>query len=265
MEIQKAPACVPVHLKLIALTALLLSTSCSKSQPVQAKQDNAPLAVTAVPVKGRELRRTVQSVGTMFPFDETVVSAELEGRVVDVKADLGDVVPKGAVLVNISDEEQRYLLAQNEAALRMSLERVGLKDEHDRIKDVRETSEVRRAQADMVDAEQRYNRTKSLVDQGIGAQAVLSSLTTSPPSCSSTRRSSDVDRVPCPRLNCDMRIVANASSRSVWQQVGSPIRVSYKICVYLGLSAANTNVPSRKYHPHRSLSACCVASTSPCT
>ena len=57
------------------------------------------------------------------------------------------------MLVNISDEEQRYLLAQNEAALRMSLERVGLKDEHDRIKDIRETSEVRRAQADMFDAE----------------------------------------------------------------------------------------------------------------
>jgi len=171
MQIQKAPVLVPAHLNIIILAALLLSTSCSKPQPVQAKQDNAPLPVTAAPVKARELRRTVQSVGTMFPFDETVISAELEGRVVDVKADLGDVVPKGAVLVNISDEEQRYLLAQNEAALRMSLERVGLKEEHDRIKDIRETSEVRRAQADMFDAEQRYKRTKSLVDQGIGAQA----------------------------------------------------------------------------------------------
>jgi len=170
MKLTTAPVLLPVSLTAICVS-VLLSGGCSKPQPVQAKQDNTPLQVTAAPVKARDLRRTVQSVGTMFPFDETVISAELEGRVDDVKADLGDVVQKGAVLVHISDEEQRYLLAQNEAALRMSMERVGLKSENERIKDIRETSEVRRAQADMFDAEQRYKRTKSLVDQGIGSQA----------------------------------------------------------------------------------------------
>jgi len=150
---------------------MLLTSGCVRQQPIQAKQDNAPIQVRAAQVSARDIRRVVQSVGTLFPYDETVVSAEIEGRVDEVKADLGDVVQKGALLVHISDEEQKYLLAQNEAALRMALERIGLKDEKDRIKDIRDSSEVRKAQADLFDAEQHYKRTRSLVDQGIGARS----------------------------------------------------------------------------------------------
>jgi RND family efflux transporter MFP subunit len=154
----------------VVLSALLFS-GCGKQQQVQAKPDNAPVQVRVAPVSVREVRRVVQSVGTLFPYDETVVSAEIEGRVMEVKADLGDTVPKGAVLVRISDEEQRYLLAQTEAQLRSAMERIGLRNENDRITDVRESTDVRRAQADLFDAEQRYTRTKSLVDQGIGSRS----------------------------------------------------------------------------------------------
>jgi RND family efflux transporter MFP subunit len=159
---------VPV-LPLIVLTI----SGCTKQQPIQAKQDAGPVQVRVAPVMTREIRRVVQSVGTLFPFDETVVSSEIEGRVIELTADLGDTVAKGQVLVRLSDEEQRYLVAQTEAQLRMSLERVGLKNANDKITDIREASEVRRAQADLTDAEQRYKRVRSLVDQGIGAQAEL--------------------------------------------------------------------------------------------
>ena len=152
---------------------LLLATGCTRQPAVQAKQDSGPIAVKAVSVVARDVRRVVQSIGTLYPYDETIVSAEIDGRVIDVKADLGDQVAKGQLLVHISDEEQRYLLAQNEAQLRMATERLGLKSETERVKDVRETSDVRRAQADLTDAEQRYKRLQSLVDQGIGSRAEL--------------------------------------------------------------------------------------------
>jgi RND family efflux transporter MFP subunit len=77
------------------------------------------------------------------------------------------------VLVRVSDEEQRYLLAQNEAQLRQSLERLGLKDEKDRVADIKLTPDVRRAQADLTDAQQRYTRSRSLSDQGIGSKQDL--------------------------------------------------------------------------------------------
>jgi RND family efflux transporter MFP subunit len=124
-------------------------------------------------VKVREVQRVIESVGTLFPFDEAIISAEIEGRVERVGADLGDSVSEGQVLVNISDEEQRYLLAQNEAQLRQSLERLGLKDEKDRVRDIRETPEVRRAQAELNEAEMRFKRTDTLVEQKIGAPADL--------------------------------------------------------------------------------------------
>ncbi len=156
---------------LIAAGCLL--TSCSKQPAVQAKQDSGPIQVRVAPVVTRDVQRVVESIGTLYPFDETVVSAEIDGRVEEVKFDLGDQVSAGQVLVRISDEEQRYLLAQMEAQLRQALERLGLKNETDKVTDIRETPEPRRASADLVDAEQKYKRARRLVDQGIAAQADL--------------------------------------------------------------------------------------------
>ncbi len=159
-------------LGILVVTGLSL-TSCGKSEPVEARKDGGPLQVKAVKVVVRPLQRDVESVGTLFPFEEVTISSEIEGRVIDVKADLGDRVTQGQVLVNLSEEEQRYLLAQNEAQLRMAMERLGLKNEKDRVKDAREAPEVRRAQADLTEAQQRLKRVKELTAQGIGSRQDL--------------------------------------------------------------------------------------------
>jgi membrane fusion protein, multidrug efflux system len=143
---------------------------CRKSETPQGKKDSAPLPVKSAKVVMRDLQRDVESVGTLFPFEEVVISSEIEGRVVEVAADLGDRVTKDQVLVNVSDEEQRYLLAQNEAQLRMAMERLGLRNEKDRVTDIRETPEVRRAQADLTEAQQRLKRIRELTAQGIGSR-----------------------------------------------------------------------------------------------
>jgi RND family efflux transporter MFP subunit len=155
-----------------ALAGVLL-TGCNRRPVVEAKKDNAPVQVRAAAVQSRQVQRVVESVGTLYPFDETIVAAEVEGRVLEVAVDLGDHISKGQPLVRISDEEQKYVVAQNEAQLRMALERLGLSSEQDRLQDVRETSDVRRAQADLTEAEQRYKRLRQLVDQGIGSQQEL--------------------------------------------------------------------------------------------
>jgi RND family efflux transporter MFP subunit len=155
----------------LAPGVFLLLASCNKQEPVQAKQEKSgPVAVTVTKVQTREIRRSVESVGTLFPYDETIVSAEIDGRVDQVNFDLGDNINESQVLVHISDEEQRYLLLQNEAQLRSAMERLGLKSEKERIADINQTPDVRRAQADLFEAEQRYKRTRELRDQGIGSQ-----------------------------------------------------------------------------------------------
>lgn len=155
------------------LTAVILA-SCSRQQPVQAKQDKSgPVPISAVPVRLKQIQRTVESVGTLFPYDEAIISAEIDGRVDQVNVDLGDTVKEGQVMVHISDEEQRYIVAQNEAQLRSAMERLGLKNEKDRVLDVKQTPDVRRVQADLFDTEQRYKRARELRDQGIGSQQDL--------------------------------------------------------------------------------------------
>jgi RND family efflux transporter MFP subunit len=157
----------------------LLSSACTRQAKVPVKKEGGgPVDVRLSLVRPKQVQRVVESVGTFYPYDEVLVSAEIEGKVEQVNVDLGDTVAAGQVLVRVSDEEQRYLLLQNEAQLRQSLERLGLKEENERVGDIRETPEVRRAAADLKEATQRYERIKSLVEQGIGAKTELDAATT---------------------------------------------------------------------------------------
>ncbi|MCX6606366.1 MAG: efflux RND transporter periplasmic adaptor subunit [Acidobacteria bacterium] len=164
-------------LKVVSYTlplVLVALAGCNKQTgPVQAKQDTGPLAVRMTEVKAREINRVVETTGTLFPIEEAVISAEIDGKAEEVKFDLGDTVEKGQVLVRINDEEQRYQVQQSEAQLRQSMERLGLKTETEKVKDVRDTPDVRKARADLTEAEQRFKRTQQLVDQNIGAKSEL--------------------------------------------------------------------------------------------
>ncbi len=160
-------------LGMLAASGLLVLAGCKHEAPVAVKADSGPIAIRTALVKTRQVQRTVESVGTLFPSDEVIISAEIEGPVDQVMFDLGDNVRKDQILAHISDEEQRYILQQNEAQLRQSMERLGLKNEKDRVQDLDQTPEVRRAKADLLEAEQRYKRIRNLVDQKIGAAADL--------------------------------------------------------------------------------------------
>src|SRR4051812_19250973 len=114
---------------LLLAVAVVLLPGCNRSTPVQAKQDSGPIRVRTAPVVAKDIRRVVESVGSLFPYEEVVISSEIEGPVQAVNADLGDRVEQNQVLVRVSEEEQRYLLAQNDAQLQQALERLGLKNE----------------------------------------------------------------------------------------------------------------------------------------
>ena len=59
-----------------------------------AEDGRGPKAVKAhvVPVVSRSVQRTVDSVGSLFPFEEVTVGSEVEGRVAQVFVDVGDAV-----------------------------------------------------------------------------------------------------------------------------------------------------------------------------
>lgn len=160
-------------LGLLSALSLVFLSACTRNAPAAAKKDTGPVSVKVARVSTRAVQRSVEGVGTLFPYDEAIISAETDGPLQQVNADLGDLVAQGQVLARISDEEARYMVSQQEAQLRQSLERLGLKDEKDRLQDVREAPDVRRAKADLFEVEVRYKRTRELVDQGIGPKSDL--------------------------------------------------------------------------------------------
>src|SRR5260221_12997216 len=102
----RRPGGPPHHCRLpyIVALAIVLLAGCARQPAVEAKQDSGPIAIQTTGVSLKQLQRDVESVGTLFPYEEVTISSEIDGRVVEVGADLGDAVKKGQVLGRVSDE-----------------------------------------------------------------------------------------------------------------------------------------------------------------
>ena len=123
--------------------------------------------VKIVPVEQRRQQRVVEAVGSLFAYDEVTVSSEAEGRVEEVMADVGDRVGKGQTLARVSPVEFQLTVDQQQAALRQARARLGLGENDAELKDVRQAAEVKKATADLTDAEQKYKRAQSLLETGV--------------------------------------------------------------------------------------------------
>jgi RND family efflux transporter MFP subunit len=150
--------------------AALFSASCSKSsagKTIEGSNAGRPIAARALTVAPKSIRRNIESVGSLFAYEEVTVSSEVEGRVERVMADVGDRVAQGQAIVKVAPAELELSLAQQRAALRQARARLGINDDNDDLKDVRAAAEVKRAAADLADAEQKYRRAKTLYEQGL--------------------------------------------------------------------------------------------------
>jgi RND family efflux transporter MFP subunit len=90
------------------------------------KRTDAEVPVTVATVVPRTVQRRVAVVGTLEGFEEVQISAKVEGRVLRVYRDVGDLVAPGEPLCDV--ETIDYQLAVNEAerGLEMELARIGL-------------------------------------------------------------------------------------------------------------------------------------------
>lgn len=123
------------------------------------------------PVTEEVLRRRVQAVGSLFALEESTISAEVEGRVERVHADVGDAVREGQVLVTLAAAELRYELERSRAAVRQVRARLGLGPDDPLPRDPAQVAFVQRAAADLFDAEGKYRRAEQLFhDQLISQQ-----------------------------------------------------------------------------------------------
>ena len=93
-----------------SILLLFCCASCwdgTKSGKVDAAAPNKPVPIRIAKVELRQIRRDVESVGSLFPFEEVTVSSEVEGKVEQVLVDVGDRVVAGQPLVETLKEHLR--------------------------------------------------------------------------------------------------------------------------------------------------------------
>jgi len=163
------------HVYRISLVAALAvsSVGCSKTDTAQARsREGSAKAIQTEAVRQDTVRRAVDVVGTLAAVDEVTISSEADGKVSRIMADLGDKVTAGQLLIQLDNEKQQYTYAQQQAALARTLAQYGAPDtEH--LPELEDTPDARRANADLVQATQAYDRATELFKRTLISQQAL--------------------------------------------------------------------------------------------
>jgi RND family efflux transporter MFP subunit len=135
----------PTRLAILLPLALALA-ACGSPEPTPALKAVATLATGSVEV--REVELTTSAEAVVEAVRQSTVSAQVSGRIVDIRFDVGDRVEKGAVILRIDERAASQAVAASEA-------------------------QVREAEATLTNARANYERTRQLLAQKFVSQAAV--------------------------------------------------------------------------------------------
>lgn len=107
-----------VFLCLITAGSLLSFTACKKKETKSGEEKVFNVQVKDILKK--PLKPFIESIGTLHPFEEVTISAEVEGVLRSVKVEEGTQVSKGMLLAAIDDSDYSFEVKRAEAALRQA-------------------------------------------------------------------------------------------------------------------------------------------------
>jgi len=136
----------PASLALAAFAGLVVAACGSAEPPVAPRAATPPLAVAAAELREVDLSTSAEAV--VEAIRQSTVAAQVSGRIVDIRFDVGDRVEKGSVILRIDERAADLAVAASEA-------------------------QMREAEAGLVNARATYERTKQLVAQKFMSQAAL--------------------------------------------------------------------------------------------
>src|SRR5438128_2713513 len=156
-------------LTLVILGSLSLSACTAggvSGKPAEARTGAREVQASALPVQIKQFRRNVEAVGSLFPQEEVTVSSEVDGKVDQVFVDVGDRVEAGQPIVGVSTIELKLALDQQRALYRQARTRLGLpEDSDDDLIRVTDAAEVKKAAADLKQADDVYTRSQVLLQK----------------------------------------------------------------------------------------------------
>jgi len=130
---------------LAALAVAALAGCGGKSAPQPAPQGEA---LKSAPVELREIELTTSAEAVLEAVRQSTVSAQIAGRIVELRFDVGDYVKKGEVIARIDERSAARALEASEA-------------------------QVLEARAALANARSQYERSKQLLAQKFISQAAL--------------------------------------------------------------------------------------------
>ncbi|HTR22984.1 MAG TPA: efflux RND transporter periplasmic adaptor subunit [Terriglobales bacterium] len=155
----------------VAGLCLLAVCGCSNFRTNSAAASR-PKAISAhvYTVTEETTRRRVQAVGSLYPLEESTLSAEVEGRVSEVLADVGDSVREGQSLILLDQRELRFEVERQQGLVRQVRAQLGLGPSDPPPRDSHQLPSVQKADADRFDAERKYDRAQALFKDNLISQ-----------------------------------------------------------------------------------------------
>ncbi len=162
----------------VVVAAVVVAVAACPSQgpapggPADARKGpGKPVVVRVVEARAEQVERIVEITGTLAGAEEVVVSAEVDGRVEKIVADLGDAVRAGGTLVQLARVAAQLQVAQAEAEYAAALAQVGVEDPHLDGATAEASSAVRRATAERDEARRTRARVEELAQKNVAAAA----------------------------------------------------------------------------------------------
>ena len=103
---------------IVLMLSLLFLASCKKKE-VKAPAEKA-VNVRVLTAEKKSLRPFLETTGTLNPYHEVIVSAEVDGILKDIKVDEGSAVSKGTLLAVIDDIDYDLEAKKADAALKQA-------------------------------------------------------------------------------------------------------------------------------------------------
>jgi RND family efflux transporter MFP subunit len=112
-------------------------------------------------------------VGSLFPFEESILSSQVEGRVAEVLADVGDNVKEGQALITIDPQELQYEVDRQRGLVTQVRAQLGIGPNDPPPTDPKKIASVQRAEADLFDADHKYSRAQQMYRDKLISQQQL--------------------------------------------------------------------------------------------
>jgi RND family efflux transporter MFP subunit len=158
----------------VACLAAILLGGCSKSQSGSVLGDAAhPTPVHFYTVAEETARRRIQAVGSLFALEESALSSQVDGRVADVLADVGDTVKEGQPLITLDPQELQFEVERQRGLVTQVRAQLGIGPNDPPPTDPKKIASVQRAEADLFDADHKYQRAQQMYKDNLISQQQL--------------------------------------------------------------------------------------------